>query len=100
MPAAISGSGGHNATFRVACAAAGVFSLDVEEVYEILVEYNERRVPPWTPREFASQSRGGRPRKELRSILPCGGGLAAVTTLSAACPSMNLVVRKAEMAGR
>ena len=52
MPAAISGSGGHNATFRVACAAAGVFHLDVAEVYEILVEYNERCVPPWSPREL------------------------------------------------
>jgi hypothetical protein len=52
MPAAVSGQGGHNATFAVACVAAGTFGLDEAGIMEILLEYNQRCEPPWTEREL------------------------------------------------
>lgn len=47
MDAAIEGSGGHTATFKVAVALIKGFGLDVEAALPILEEYNGRCVPPW-----------------------------------------------------
>jgi hypothetical protein len=51
MPGAISGSGGHAATFDVVRAARG-FALSEDETLDILHEYNERCEPPWSEREL------------------------------------------------
>jgi KaiC/GvpD/RAD55 family RecA-like ATPase len=52
MPEAVSGSGGHNATFRVACVLCLGFGLSPEHSMVILQEYNVRCVPPWSEREL------------------------------------------------
>ncbi len=47
MPAAISGSGGHDRTFAVACALCIGFDLGPDDALDLLREYNERCEPPW-----------------------------------------------------
>ena len=52
MAPAISGSGGHNATFAVAVALRHGFDLGEEEAWPILLDYNQRCQPPWSEREL------------------------------------------------
>lgn len=52
MPPAISGSGGHDATFAAACALIKGFGLSVAEARPLLEEYNRRCDPAWTEREL------------------------------------------------
>ena len=48
MPPAISGAGGHNATFAVVCALVHGFGLDAGEALPILAEWNQSHAePPW-----------------------------------------------------
>jgi hypothetical protein len=47
IPSAISGTGGHNQTFAVACKLAE-FGLPQDEAWQVLLEYNERCVPAWS----------------------------------------------------
>src|SRR5262249_50246008 len=51
MPAAVSGQGGHNATFAVAIALRD-FRLTLAEAWPILCEYSERCLPPWSQAEL------------------------------------------------
>jgi hypothetical protein len=53
MPAAISGSGGHVATLKVANALVLGFGLSIDDAWPYLSQYNERCEPPWSPRELA-----------------------------------------------
>jgi len=70
MPGAISGSGGHDQTFRVACILTMGFCLSREEAFGILAEYNRRCDPPWTDRELRhkieSASKQAGPRGYLK----------------------------------
>lgn len=52
-PSAISGSGGHNATFTVACALINGFGLSESEALHFLSLYNERCQPQWNETELA-----------------------------------------------
>lgn len=53
MPAAISGSGGHDATFRAALALTRGFCLPESEAFELLARvYNPKCEPPWSEREL------------------------------------------------
>jgi hypothetical protein len=52
LPAAISGSRGHDALFRVACILVNGFALKDAEAWPILLEYNTRCLPPWNEREL------------------------------------------------
>ena len=55
---AISGSGGHTATFAVAQALVRGFELSEAQALEILLtEFNPRCLPPWTRRELAHKVR-------------------------------------------
>lgn len=57
MPEAISGSGGHLATWRVALALAKGFALPEDRVLELLRhEYNRRCTPLWSERELAHKA--------------------------------------------
>lgn len=50
---AISGQGGHNQTFKVACKLVHGFHLDVDAALGLLLEiYNPRCEPPWTVEEL------------------------------------------------
>ena len=57
MPEAVSGAGGHDATFAVAVALVKGFSLPVSEAAQLLAEYNARCVPPWREGELAHKLR-------------------------------------------
>ena len=52
MPPALSGAGGHAATFAVARRLVVDFTLDDETAWAILSEYSERCEPPWSEREL------------------------------------------------
>ena len=52
LPPAISGAGGHDATFRAACELVR-FGLGDGEAMALLREYNARCQPPWTERDLA-----------------------------------------------
>src|SRR5262249_23151884 len=52
MPEAISGQGGHRATFKVARVLVIGFALTVEEALPILEEYNGRCEPRWSEKEL------------------------------------------------
>lgn len=53
MPHAISGSGGHAATFRAALAMVHGFGLSLDDALLLLIEdYNPRCLPPWTEKEL------------------------------------------------
>lgn len=86
---AISGSSGHNTTFRAACKLVIGFDLSVDEAFNLLMrEYNPRCVPPWTERELrhkvnqADKQPG--PRGELLiesplALLDAGADLSGLT---------------------
>lgn len=52
LPSAVSGDGGHNRTFHVACVLAHGFGLAEDAAWSLLAEYNARCVPPWTEKEL------------------------------------------------
>lgn len=52
MPVAVSGSSGHNATFKVACVLVMGFGLSDDEAYTLMAEYNQTCQPPWFEREL------------------------------------------------
>jgi hypothetical protein len=52
MPSAVSGSGGHQATFVVARKLVQDFALSDNDAWNILVEYNKRCEPPWSEKEL------------------------------------------------
>lgn len=49
---AISGEGGHDATFRAACVLVCDFALGHDDALALLREFNQRCQPPWTEREL------------------------------------------------
>lgn len=49
---AVSGEGGHNQLYAVACVIFYDFGLSEEEDWEILTEYNDRCEPPWSDGEL------------------------------------------------
>jgi hypothetical protein len=53
MPPAISGSGGHNATYAAATALVHGFGIPPERAFQMLLaHYNPRCQPPWTEKEL------------------------------------------------
>lgn len=52
MDVAVSGSGGHAATFAVACALVKGFGLSIDQARPVLEEYSQRCDPPWSEREL------------------------------------------------
>ena len=52
MPPAISGQGGHQATFAVASALIHGFALYEEQAWPILCGYNAKCSPPWSEAEL------------------------------------------------
>src|SRR5262245_39097190 len=49
---AISGQGGHDQTFSVACTLVKGFDFSIAEARPLLEEYNQRCEPPWTASEL------------------------------------------------
>lgn len=63
--AAVSGSGGHNATFLVAQKMVLGFGLDDETAYRLLAEWNLRCSPPWSERELRRKVAQARQRGRM-----------------------------------
>lgn len=57
MPPAISGQGGHNATFAAATALVWGFDLPMQEARDLLREYNQRCQPAWSEKELEHKLR-------------------------------------------
>ena len=57
MDAAVAGSGGHDATFAVACALVHGFALGESDAMALMQEFNARCSPPWSERELAYKLR-------------------------------------------
>ena len=88
METAISGQGGHAATFAVARKLVQDFALPEPDAWMLLCEYNQRCQPPWTERELRHKMQSAatahtsnpiqdRPRPALRTVNdgpPPGGG--------------------------
>lgn len=47
IPGAVSGSGGHKTTFKVACTLVNGFALSAAEALPLLLEWNATCQPPW-----------------------------------------------------
>lgn len=57
MDAAVSGSHGHDVTFRVACVLVEGFSLSFADAMEVMREWNSRCSPPWAEHELEHKVR-------------------------------------------
>lgn len=80
VPAAVSGQGGHNQTFSVACALWNGFELGADATYQLLAtEYNPRCVPPWSEKELrhkvseAAKASHQKPRGHIKNASLPGG---------------------------
>ena len=51
-PPSISGNGGHNAAFRVACVLVNGFDLPITTAKQLFQEYNQRCQPQWNDNEI------------------------------------------------
>ncbi|HXO98575.1 MAG TPA: hypothetical protein VN857_18445 [Chthoniobacterales bacterium] len=49
---AVSGEGGHNQTFKVACILVHGFDLDIYQAFPFLEAWNQKCQPPWTTHEL------------------------------------------------
>ena len=56
VPPAISGAGGHNQTFSVACSLYNGWNLSEEHTLAWLKVYNERCEPKWNDKELAHKA--------------------------------------------
>jgi len=52
VPPAISGQGGHNRTYRVACVLVLGFNLSPEAAFPVLSQWNAACEPPWSDKEL------------------------------------------------
>jgi hypothetical protein len=68
---AIEGSGGHDATFKVACALVKGFGFSPEEALPLMEEYNASCMPPWPRRDLEHKLRSAQaaPDKRTRGYL-------------------------------
>lgn len=57
VPGAVSGEGGHNATFSLACTLIRKFHLDEEQTLQVLEAWNEKCDPPWSERDLQHKVR-------------------------------------------
>jgi hypothetical protein len=58
VPPAIEGCGGDHHTFVQACRVIRDFGLSESEAYDVLREWNQRCVPPWSERELFAKLQG------------------------------------------
>jgi hypothetical protein len=70
-PVAVSGQGGHDATFHVAAVLVWGFALGETEALMLLREWNQSCLPPWSESELAHKVRsaGSAPHRDARGYL-------------------------------
>ena len=76
-PPAISGAGGHNATFHVAAVLVHGFALDGSDALALLGEYNRGCQPPWSDKELIHKIESAS-RADFREPRGCLLGVGAV----------------------
>ena len=64
IPGAVAGSGGHNATFHVACVLVKGFELSPDEAFDVLKDWNAGCEPQWADHEL---------KHKIQSALKAGG---------------------------
>jgi hypothetical protein len=69
IPGAVSGQGGHDQTFHVACSLVVGFSLSVEDAFPLLAEWNVACQPPWNNRELRHKLESADQRSDQRGYL-------------------------------
>lgn len=69
LPPAISGSGGHDATYKAAAVLVHGFALDEDEALSLLREFNARCSPPWSEAELFHKVKSVRPGQKPRGYL-------------------------------
>ncbi len=91
MPAAVSGNGGHNATYAAATALVHGFGIPPDRALELLLEhYNPRCQPPWSEKELqhkvqdAAARQHDRPFGWLRETAAASEGDVDLTGILAA----------------
>jgi len=72
IPPAVSGQGGHDATFHVACALVLGFDLSVEDAFPVLGEWNTACQPPWSERELIHKLQDAAKQPGPRGYLVAG----------------------------
>ena len=76
VPPAVSGERGHDRTFHAACILVQGFDLSIHDAKRLLLEWNERCIPPWSPAELehkladAIEAADSRPRGYLTNRGP------------------------------
>ena len=85
---AISGQGGHNQTFRAACAAVLGFDLAPEEAFPLLAEWNANCQPPWTDRELRHKLQDADRQPGERGFLLAGQANASPSATTADWPEI------------
>jgi replicative DNA helicase len=90
LPPAVSGSGGHNATFHAACVLVLGFGLDGSEALPILNEWNQLCQPPWSEKDLrhklADAAKQSGERNYLRNVTPDRWDAVNVPTYKAPAP--------------
>lgn len=66
---AVSGSGGHNQTFCVACVLVLGFCLTPDQAMPIMQEYSQRCSPPWSERELLHKVKSANQQSGPRGYL-------------------------------
>lgn len=96
MPPAISGSGGHDATFAVACALLKGFGLSVSEARPLLQVFNGRCNPAWSEGELEHklQQADKTPDSQPRGYLVGTGEMAHGDAADAASTAAKEKCRK------
>jgi putative DNA primase/helicase len=69
IPGAVSGSGGHNTTFHVACVLVLGFALDRPQALALITEWNPKCDPPWRDDELAHKIDDALKREDRRGYL-------------------------------
>lgn len=69
MPGAISGQGGHDATYRVACVLCCGFGLSEDDALPIFLEWNDKCEPPWLEHELRHKLNGAANESGERSYM-------------------------------
>lgn len=90
LPPAISGQGGHSATFRAACALVIGFGLERDQALALLREWNETHChPPWSERELVHKVTDALEQSGWRGHLLTGQPRSRPTPVSTAIERAN-----------
>ena len=89
LPPAISGQGGHDATFHAACVLVLGFGLDREQSLLLLTEWNEACQPPWTEKELSHKVDDAMKQPGWRGYMLAHSCLPAVPASTAAIERAN-----------